>query len=517
MFAAWAREEMMSAELDLNDKRLNKRLVEVLSALGERPTASIPAACGGQAETAAAYRFFDNENASFERILAPHCAQSRERVKAQRVALLVQDTTELDFTRPAQAMEGAGYLDASDRRGVLLHGLQGFTPDGTPLGTLWAKKWTREKPIDETRAQYEDRRKHRPLEEKESVRWIEGLREAREVAHQSPDTQCICLADSEADIFELFAEPRGERPIDWIVRACQDRAVIPDEEETPETPEKTASPPRAAGEEAETPEPEDETASRLRAAVEQEPVLFLKDINVRGRRTKYDLKRSQREQPRENRKAQVEVRAASVVLRSPHRSGGVKLPDVTVNVVQAREPAPPNNDVSVEWLLVTTLPINTPEEVDKILSYYSIRFMIEVFFRVLKSGCRVEERYFEHVDRMMSCAAVYLIVAWRTLMLCRMGRSSPDLDCEALFEPAEWKPVWTVVKRTPLPPRPPKLKELLALIAQLGGYINYPSRKDPPGPQTIWLGLQRMHDLSLAWKTFGPEARPPTNRDPTCV
>jgi hypothetical protein len=146
-----------------------------------------------------------------------------------------------------------------------------------------------------------------------------------------------------------------------------------------------------------------------------------------------------------------------------------------------------------------------------------VRFLIEVLFRVLKSGCRVEERRFEHIERMLPCAAIYLIVAWRTLMICRLGRSSPDLDCEAVFDPAEWKAVWMTVNRQPPPRRPPRLREILPLVAQLGGYVNYPNRKDPPGPQTVWLGLQRMYDLALAWNTFGPGAKTVGKTDPTYV
>jgi hypothetical protein len=496
MLAPWVVEEMKSA--DLNDERLNKRLEELLSALGERPTASIPAACGGHAEMLAAYRFFDNDKVTFERVLASHCQRTRERVAAQAVVLLIQDTTELDFTRPQQQMEGAGFLDASDRRGAFLHPLMAFTSDGTPLGTCWAKVWTREEPVDETRAQYEQRRKHRPLEEKESLRWIEGLQQAREVAQQSPTTQCICIADSEADIFELFTEPRGERPVEWIVRACQDRAVV-------------------AATETAAAESSTEMARRLREAVERAPALFIQEINVRGRRTDYACERTKRRQPRESRQTQVEIRAATVVLRAPQRPGAKPLPHVAVNVVQVREVAPPEGDVPVEWLLITTLPIGTVDEVRAIVGYYTVRFLIEVLFHVLKSGCRVEERRFEHIERVLPCAAIYLIVAWRTLMVCRLGRSCPDLDCEAVFDPAEWKSVWMAVKRQPPPRRPPRLREMLPLIAQLGGYVNYPNRKDPPGPQTVWLGLQRMYDLALAWNTFGPGAKTAEKTDPTYV
>ena len=131
--------------------------------------------------------------------------------------------------------------------------------------------------------------------------------------------------------------------------------------------------------------------------------------------------------------------------------------------------------------------------------------MIEVFFRVFKSGCRVEERRFEHVDRLLPCLAVYLIVTWRTLYVCRLGRSCPDISCEAVFEPAEWKAVYRVVRRETLPRTPPKLGEMVRMVAQLGGYVNR-KRPDEPGPQTVWLGLQRMHDMALCWQLFGPGA-----------
>lgn len=478
LMAPWAIEEMRTADLD--DERLNKRLTSVLSALGERPTASIPAACGGRDEMVAAYRFFDNEKVTDERVLAPHVERTRERIAAQRVVLLVQDTTELDFTRPQHQVQGAGSLDGSSRCGAFLHPLVAFTPDGTPLGTCWATIWTRDEPPAETRREKEQRRKSTVIEEKESHRWIEGLRQANEVARQVRGTKCVCIADSEADIYELFAEPRDDARAEWLVRACQDRAVLKDQEHA--------------------------AARHIRESVQSQPVLFTQTISVRGRpEPKISCETRGRRQPRESRTAEVEVRATALTLRGPQRSGG-QLPPVTVNVVQVREVNPPPSDVPVEWLLITTLPIATIEQVRETIEYYAVRFLIEVLFRVLKSGCRVEERRFEHIDRMRPCVAVYLMIAWRTLMICRLARSAPDLDCEAIFQPAEWKSAWMAVRRKKPPRRPPKLGEFLPLVAQLGGYVNYPHRKDPPGPQTVWLGLQRTYDLALAWNLFGPGA-----------
>src|SRR5262249_28678936 len=157
----------------------------------------------------------------------------------------------------------------------------------------------------------------------------------------------------------------------------------------------------------------------------------------------------------------------------------------------------------VEWLLLTSLPVDTLEQVRQVIQSYCVRWMIEVLFRVLKSGCRVEQRRFEQMDRLLTCMAVYLVIAWRTLYVCRLGRSCPQLSCEAVLEPAEWKAVGKIARREDPPAEPPALQIIVRLVAQLGGYVNR-KRPDPPGPQTIWIGLQRAHDFALCWKMFGP-------------
>jgi hypothetical protein len=185
---------------------------------------------------------------------------------------------------------------------------------------------------------------------------------------------------------------------------------------------------------------------------------------------------------------------------------------VTVNVVLVTEVNPPAGDESVEWLLLTSLSVDDVEQVRQVIQYYCVRWMVEVFFRVLKSGCRVEQRRFEQIDRLLTCLAVYVIVAWRTLYVCRLGRGCPEMSCEAVFEPAEWKSVWKVVKRQDPPPQAPTLGMMLRLVAELGGYV--PRKKSPPGPQTVWIGLQRTHDFALCWERFGPKV---PNRSLSCV
>jgi hypothetical protein len=474
MLASWIINEMKEA--DLPDKRLNDRLSEILNQFAGKPTASIPAACGGYAEMMGAYRFVNNEKVDFENVLQPHIEATTRRMAEHPVVILAQDTTEIDLTRPEQQVVGAGPLDGNTRRGFFLHPLMGFTPDGTPLGTIYAEAWTRDDDPKTPKSQRRHKLKHTPIEEKESIRWLETYRQALEQAKAIPDTQFICVADSEADIYELLEESQEEpKQLDWIIRACHDRAIQVDDVNT---------------------------SHYLRQTVQKESVMFTKTISVRGRKLKVRCDTRGRRQPRQSRTAQVEVRAASVTLRAPRRPDR-KLSDISINVVLATEIDPPDGDTPVEWILLTSLPIEDIEQVDSVIQYYCVRWLIEVFFRTLKSGCRIESRRFEHIDCMFPCVAIYLIVTWRTLFVCRLGREFPEIDCEAIFEPAEWKSVYTIIHKKPPPSTAPTLQEMVRMVAQLGGYVNR-KRSDEPGPQTVWLGLQRTYDIANCWQTFGP-------------
>jgi hypothetical protein len=394
----------------------------------------------------------------------------------------VPDTTEIDLSRPEQQVRGAGPLDAGPRRGVFLHLMHAFTPDGTPLGTAQAIPWARDHDAPKNATKTRGERAAEPIQEKESFRWLLSMGRAREEAGHCPGTQLVFVADSESDIYEVIDAGMEEpRTADWIVRSCQDRALVDDLRED------------QAG------------LEYLREELVAAPVLERRTITVRGRSPKLACDDRNRRQPRKSREAAVEVRAIQVTLRAPVRKAG-QLADVTVNAVLVTEANPPEDDVPVEWLLLTSLAIDTVDQVRLVVQYYSTRWMVEVFFRVLKSGCRVEDRRFEAMDRLLPCLAVYLIVAWRVLYLCRLGRSCPEISCEAVFEPAEWQSLYVVVKREPPPKVAPKLQEMIRLVAQLGGYVNR-KRDDEPGPQTLWLGLQRLHDITLCWQTFGPGTR----------
>lgn len=471
------RDEVCRA--DLGDQRLNSRLARIVETLGAQPTLSIPAAADRRAEMEAAYRFFNNDKVTPQKILEPHIAASRERISQCDRVLLVQDTTELDLTRPSQQVAGAGPMDSEVRRGAFVHSLMAFNVHGLPLGTVWQTIWTRTA-IDKSQSDSERsrQRNHTPIEDKESYRWVEGVRAARQLAAEIPQTACICVSDSEADIYELFSEPRAGTaepgsaapPVELLVRACQKRNT--------------------------------QTGNWL-ADVRATACLAEHVIRVSKRTAKIQATPHKRGQSRDARTATVEVRAAQVTLQPPWRFDRT-LPPLTLNVVLVEEREAPAGCLAVQWLLVTTLPIDTLDQVQEIVRYYCLRWQIEIFFRTLKSGCRVEQRLFERLPPTLNCVAVYSIIAWRVMYLCQLGRECPDLNCEVVLSPSEWKSVYRVVRRQPLPAKPPRLNEMIRMIATLGGYIE--RRHTEPGPQTLWIGMQRLHSFSLAWDTFGPDA-----------
>jgi hypothetical protein len=208
-----------------------------------------------------------------------------------------------------------------------------------------------------------------------------------------------------------------------------------------------------------------------------------------------------RKQSRSARTVTTTIQAKRVKLKSPYRKGE-RLPDVEVNAVLVREINPPKDETPVEWLLLTSLPINSFEEVCLVIEYYCQRWQIEIYFRVLKSGCKVEERQLETQDRYRPCLALYMIIAWRVMFVMMLGRECPDMLCDTVLGENEWKSVYMIVKHKEPPKEVPTLQEVVYMIASLGGHLGR-KHDGPPGPKVMWIGMQRMMDFAQAWRTFG--------------
>ena len=447
----WAREEMETA--DLGDRRLDERLATLLGQLGDHPQLSIPAACGGWAETVAAYRFFDNPKSGFDAVLKPHRDATVARMATRQVVLVPQDTTEDDKV-VCLGPKGLGTIKEVRKHPRRLHLSVAFTPQRVCLGVLRAVHWARDEPCP--RAE----RRHRGVDEKESRHWVDGYQDCCALQGQLPGTQVVSLADREGDIYEWFAEYEDHAPCtraQWIVRAAQDRRLRPDG---------------------------DDGTAKLWGALARAPVLGHVEVEVKPR------------PKRAGRLAHVALRSATVRLRPPSRVG-YHLPEMAVNAVLAREESPPPGEQALEWLLLTGLPVASYQQASLVVAWYAVRWCIEVYFHVLKSGCQLKRLHLETDARLLPCLALYMVVAWRVLFALMLGRGCPDASCEIVFDPKEWKAAYAVVKRCQPPAVPPPLGEVVALVASLGGYLGR-KHDGPPGPKAMWIGLQRLRDFVIA-------------------
>lgn len=190
----------------------------------------------------------------------------------------------------------------------------------------------------------------------------------------------------------------------------------------------------------------------------------------------------------------MEVRYRAVELKAPKRKA--RLPAVALWAVLAREIDPPVGIQPVEWMLLSTLAVESFAAAVEKLRWYAGRWGIEVFHRVLKSGCQIEHRQLAGADRLEACLAIDLVVAWRIFHLSKLGRETPEVPCTVYFEEHEWKALVVYVTQKPEPPpQPPSLREAVRMAASLGGFLGRKSDGEP-GTQTLWLGLQRLDDLA---------------------
>lgn len=448
------------ATLNLGDQRLNRRQRLLLERMMSQPGASLPAASRGWGETMAAYRFFDNAKVTAEAVLAPHRRATLERIQGQPVVLVLQDTTEIELDRSPAG--GFGKLTYDNRTGLMDHTRLAVTPAGLCLGVTGCDLWAR--PFDNPHAGTHNR--DRSISAKESQRWLDGYRDACVIARQSPHTLVVSIADRESDVYECFLEapqPPPGQAAQWITRAAQNRRLRP--------------------------QPDDDSDEvKLRAAITDFPLQGTRTVTVAAR------------PQRPAREALVEVRSGRVTLRAPYRQE-VKLRDVSVNVVWVHEPHPPGGVEPLDWLLLTSLPVDSVADVLAVVDWYAARWWIELYFRTFKQGCRVERLQLQTFERVSAALALLKIVAWRLQFVTFLGRECPDVSCETVFSEAEWRSTWPIVTGHPAPTTPPPLGTFILQVAKLGGYL---ARKHdpPPGPQVLWQGLRRVLDFTLAWTSF---------------
>ena len=461
MISEWVAEEIDG--INIGDKRLNRRIMELLTAASKQPQMSLNKLFHTRKEVQACYRFFSNDLVDETKIIAPHRAKTFERAAQHKVALTLSDTTSLNYTT-RKTLKDSGYISSNNAQGFFLHATIAVTPDRLHLGIVGQKFWAREKekPI-------RVHRDYRLLSEKESYRWLEAYIDSCGLAEDCRDTQVIHITDREGDLFEIFEEYQSRKTAgpaaDFIIRSNHNRVVYP----------------------------ETGKSNSLYDELEASKVLGTISFDIIN---KEDGK---------IRHVCQTIQALPVVIKSRY---GADKPNVTVgvNAVYLKEITPQENEKPVLWCLLTSLPINSSQDVKTIVEYYLCRWEIEIFFKTYKSGCKVEEKSLRSADRLYPLFSLLLIVAWRVNYLLHIGRVMPEMSCEFFFEDSEWKAAYIAATRHRQPPSsPPDMQTMMSYIAKLGGYLG--RKSDPnPGPKAMWVGINKLANYADAWELFGPNA-----------
>lgn len=454
--ADWAHDEWGAA--DLGDARLTRRLVAYGKACFDRPTANLPQACGGRAAAKAAYRLLNHKNASLDTFLASHRESTLARAAQESVVLAIQDTTSLNYTHHP-ATEGLGTIGANSEAvvGLLVHSVLLSNLAGTPLGLIDINAWARDpKDFGEADARYD-----LPIARKESHKWIRGYEAANSAAKRLERTQVVTVADREADVFELI-EAAHEGQAQLLVRAVHQRRILT---------------------------PESEVEGYLWERVLEEPVGGDLTVHV------------PRSGSRKARIAQLDVRYREVRISKPVDRKG-KQRALAVRAIAATERANEVDGERIEWLLLTTLPVDSVESAIEKLRWYTQRWQIEVFHRTLKTGCQLERRQSNSAATLKAALAIDAVVAWRVMHLVKLGREVPDTPCSVFFEKIEWQALHCFIHKTKTPPaQPPTLREALRMVASLGGFLGRKGDGEP-GAETTWKGLERLTDIAAVFGIF---------------
>lgn len=446
---------------ELGDRRLNERRDRLVATLERHPDTAFPDACANDAEVEALYRFLRNQRVSPTAIVEPHIAATRERCAALGEVLVIHDTTDMVFagetTRRGLARLGKG------RHGFWLHAGLAVSTDGlrAPLGLLSLMPFVRKMQVPGTK---KDERARFADPAKESRCWFEGVAAARERLTNA--VPAIDVMDRGGDSYELFAALIAHRER-FVIRLHHDRRVV-----TSQGARRLQDPPR-------------------RRKVLCERQIYLGSRHT-GRRPQQSLKKHP---PREARMVTLRMRARRVTLQRPDSHQATTVKALNVNVIDVWEAVPPPNDVAVEWRLVTTEPVDTVDQVLRIVDWYRARWVIEEFFKALKTGCAYEKRQLESLDTLLVALALLAPIAWQMLLWRHLARAAPTASVGAVLSPRQLQVLRASAVGTLLRTRP-TLQATLSAVARLGGHLR---QNGPPGWLVLGRGMQKLLLMESGW------------------
>ncbi len=453
------------------DARLGQRLQKIVARMGGAIGTSLPLACQDWASTKAAYRFFSNDRVSEDEILAGHFGATRARTTAAGGTLLVlQDTTEFTYQREHPEAVGitysvnsgkdkAGRLRMHTVCGLLMHSSLVVTTDGLPLGLSAVKFWSRQqfkgtaalkRKINPTRV---------PIEQKESYRWLENMRQSTELL--GDPGRCVHIGDRESDIYELFCTAQ-ELGTHFLVRTCVNRL---------------------AGDGGHT----------IADEMGETGLKGVHRVEVRDGKGRTGT-------------ALVDLRYRRIRVLPPVGKQK-RYPALTLTVIHATERAKPADRPAIEWKLITDLPVTTRAAAIEKLHWYAQRWKIEVFHKILKSGCRAEDARLRTAERLVRLIAVFCILSWRVFWMTMMRRVAPNAVPKLVLTHVEIGLLDRLVSDKTIPSvTAGTLAAYLTKVAQLGGYLAR-TKDPPPGNTVMWRGLSRLTDINLGYMLARTSAR----------
>ena len=466
---SWAIEEFKNMRIKCG--RLLKRFIITMITLSMKPSLSISAASTNAAEAKAIYRMIDNQLITNGIIMETEKRSTIYRIieSEEKTVLAIQDTTTLNYSGLVET-SGLGDIGGSKNvRGLIAHSTIAVLPSGLPLGLLDQSIWARD-PKEDGNGKNDP---GRPIEEKESYKWIKAMEDSNSGIPE--DIRIINVCDREGDFFEFFSAAM-ENGRKYLVRAVWNRNT--------------------------------EEGKLFEAVKDVDPAgVIIADI---PRDTRKNVKA---------RKAALEIRHTKVKISVPlllkNRYKGMDY--LELYIVHAIETKLPEEYVSedektgkteehtpIEWFLVTDVPVKSFEDAVEKVKWYVQRWKIERFHYVLKSGCEVEELQFETADRIMKLVAMYSIIASRLLCITYVARTNPEISCETVLEENEWRILYCLTKKTKVPPEiAPTAKEAVSYLAKLGGFLGRKGDGEP-GVKVIWRGLREL-DTVVQYANYIPE------------
>lgn len=444
---------------ELGDPRRSRRLVEIARKAALDPSASFPTMCGKDINRM--YEFLGNEHVDSEGILEAHFDQTRQRCTQAADVYVLHDSTDFEF--PGEGRTGLGPISGGGATGFLGHFALAVSSTGCPLGVLGFHPWVRAARKAKKKKDWLKRYKD---PNKESVRWVNMIQTVED-RMRGTGKSLIHVADRESDDYALISNVmQASQRI--VIRIRADRTL--------------------ASEEGAEPGKLFSTMDALDGVMTREVPISKRGVQNRG-------PKALRSHPVRNaRVATLQFSATSVTLKRPHGIGTDLPAALVVNVVRVFEPDPPDGEAAVEWRLMTTEPITTADDVARIVDIYRMRWLIEEFFKALKTGCQVESRQLESGHGLINAVALLVPLAYLLLLLRATARATPDADAKTALSVTQLK-VLDAVADPPLPPHP-TVRHAMYAIAALAGHLK---RNGDPGWRLLGEGYQRLLVLEQGW------------------